>query len=239
MQTRWQKIEDLFHAVREQPRELRAAFLQNSCPDDELREEIESLLAKDAEVDRLIDRPVWEGATLLLENTPDLYFAVGETIGPYTITGLLGEGGMGQVYRALDSRLDRFVAIKISRDRFSERFQREAHAIAALNHPNVCTLYDIGPNYLVMELIEGPTLADRIKEGPVPFPHAVKLARQIAAALGAAHEIGMVHRDLKPGNIKVKPDGTVKVLDFGLAKIEKQPTASPDSLPTVHTTASE
>ena len=239
MQTRWQKIEDLFHAVRQQPRELRASFLQNSCPDDELREEIESLLAKDAEVDRPIDRPVWEGATLLLENTPDLYFTVGETIGPYTITGLLGEGGMGQVYRALDSRLDRFVAIKISRDRFSERFQREARAIAALNHPNVCTLYDIGPNYLVMELIEGPTLADRIKEGPVPFPQALKLARQIAAALGAAHEIGMVHRDLKPGNIKVKPDGTVKVLDFGLAKIEKQPTASPDSLPTVHTTASE
>src|SRR6185369_15225967 len=150
-----------------------------------------------------------------------------------------GAGGMGQVYRAHDFRLNRSVAIKVSCDRFSERFQREARAIAALNHPNVCTLYDIGPNYLVMELIEGPTLADRIKQGPLTLQEAVRLAKQIALALAAAHEIGMVHRDLKPGNIKVKADGTVKVLDFGLAKMETQPIATLDGRASFHTTASD
>ena len=125
---------------------------------------------------------------------------------------------MGEVWKARDTRLDREVAVKVSAEQFSDRFEREARAIAALNHPNICTLFDVGPNYLVMELIDGPTLADRIAEGPIPLEEALVIARQIADALEAAHEKNIVHRDLKPGNIKVRSDGSVKVLDFGLAK---------------------
>src|ERR1700687_5951143 len=142
----------------------------------------------------------------------------GTKLGPYEILAPLGAGGMGEVYRSHDPRLNRDVAIKVSSERFSERFSREAHAVAALNQPNVCHLYDVGPNYLVMELVEGPTLAERIQEGAMPLDEALPVARQIADALDAAHEKGIVHRDLKPGNVKIKPDGTVKVLDFGLAK---------------------
>jgi Tol biopolymer transport system component len=122
------------------------------------------------------------------------------------------------VWKARDPRLNRDVAIKISAQQFTDRFEREAHAIAALNHPNVCTLYDVGPNYLVMELVEGPTLAERIAQGPIPLDEALGIAKQIADALEAAHEKTIVHRDLKPANVKIKPDGSVKVLDFGLAK---------------------
>jgi len=150
--------------------------------------------------------------------------ANGDRLGPYEIAEMIGKGGMGEVYRAHDPRLKRDVAVKISSQHFSERFEREARAVAALNHPNICTLHDIGPNYLVMELVEGPTLAERIKEGPIPLPEALAIARQITAALEAAHEKGITHRDLKPGNVKIKPDGLVKVLDFGLAKIA--PTAA-------------
>ena len=144
---------------------------------------------------------------------------------------------MGEVYRAHDPRLRRDVAIKVSAERFSERFDKEARAIAALNHPNVCTLHDIGPNYLVMELLEGHTLAERIKLGAIPLDEALVIAKQIAAALEAAHEKGITHRDLKPGNIILKPDGppetAVKVLDFGLAKLGGTPTAPSEHSPTV------
>jgi len=147
----------------------------------------------------------------------------GEKLGPYEILGPIGEGGMGQVYRARDTRLGRDVAIKVSSARFTERFEREAKAIAALNHPNICQLYDVGPNYLVMELIEGPTLSEKMAEGPIPTEDATHIARQIADALEEAHSKGIVHRDLKPGNVKIKSTGpassTVKVLDFGLAKV--------------------
>src|ERR1700730_18612239 len=121
---------------------------------------------------------------------------------------------MGEVWEARDSRLDRIVAIKVSNEKFSERFEREARAVAALNHPNICTLHDVGPNYVVMEYIEGPTLA-----GPIPIAEQRPVARQIAEALEAAHEKGIIHRDLKPANIKLTADGKVKVLDFGLASI--------------------
>ena len=143
----------------------------------------------------------------------------GDKLGPYEILAPIGKGGMGEVYRAHDPRLNRDVAIKVSAERFSERFEREAKAIAALNHPNVCTLYDVGPNYLVMELVEGPTLAERISAGAIPLEESLKVARQIAEALSAAHDKGIVHRDLKPANIKFTPEGKVKVLDFGLAKL--------------------
>jgi len=154
--------------------------------------------------------------------------APGDKLGSYDIVAPIGAGGMGDVYRARDPRLNRDVAIKISQERFSDRFEREARAVAALNHPNICTLYDIGPNYLVMELIEGES-----PKGPLPLDEVLRIARQIAAALDAAHEKGIVHRDLKPANIKIKPDGTVKVLDFGLAKTPEPAAGDPESSPTM------
>ncbi len=156
----------------------------------------------------------------------------GDRVGPYEILSRIGQGGMGEVFRARDSRLNRDVAIKFSAERFSERFDQEARAIAALNHPLICHLYDVGPNYLVMELVEGPTLAEHLMSGPLVLDEALNIARQIADALEAAHEKGIVHRDLKPGNIKIRPDGTVKVLDFGLAKMGGTPSASGDESPT-------
>jgi eukaryotic-like serine/threonine-protein kinase len=150
-------------------------------------------------------------------------------LGPYEIVSILGKGGMGEVWKAHDPRLGRDVAIKVSAQQFTDRFEREARAIAKLNHKNVCTLFDVGPNYLVMELIEGPTLAERIARGPLPLEEALRIARQIADALEAAHEKGIVHRDLKPANVKIRPDGSVKVLDFGLAKSSEEAELTPDS----------
>src|SRR5665213_1605268 len=153
----------------------------------------------------------------------------GAKLGPYEIVSPIGKGGMGEVWMARDPRLGRDVAIKVSAQQFTDRFEREARAIASLNHPNICTLFDVGPNYLVMESIEGPTLAERIKQGPVPLEEALALATQIADALDAAHEKGIVHRDLKPANVKIRPDGSVKVLDFGLAKSVEPSELSADS----------
>ena len=152
----------------------------------------------------------------------------GTTLGPYSITAKIGEGGMGEVYRARDTTLDRDVAIKVLPDAFASdpdrlaRFEREAKVLASLNHPNIGAIYGLETSgdtrALVLELVEGPTLADRIKQGPIPLDEALPIAKQIAEALEAAHEAGVIHRDLKPANVKVKDDGTVKVLDFGLAK---------------------
>src|SRR5262249_29248368 len=144
---------------------------------------------------------------------------VGASLGPYRIESKLGEGGMGEVFRAVDTRLGRAVAIKTAREQFSARFEREARAISSLNHPHICTVYDVGANYLVMELVEGDTIAARLKSGPLPFATALQYARQITAALAEAHGKGLIHRDLKPGNIMIAKSG-VKVLDFGLAKLD-------------------
>ena len=153
---------------------------------------------------------------------------IGQTLGHYRVTAALGSGGMGEVYRASDSRLSRDVAIKVlpaevasDAERLA-RFRREAQVLAALNHPNVGAIYGLdeanGKPFLVLELVEGETLADRIEKGPLPVPEALEIARQIAEGLGAAHDKGIVHRDLKPANVKLTPDGQVKVLDFGLAR---------------------
>src|SRR5713226_6028902 len=144
--------------------------------------------------------------------------SIGTRLGPYEILAPLGAGGMGEVYRARDPRLGRDVAIKVSQEKFSDRFALEARTVAALNHPNICHVYDVGPNYLVMELVEGES-----PKGPLPLEEALKISRQIGDALEAAHEKGIIHRDLKPANIKIKPDGVVKVLDFGLAKVGGTP----------------
>ena len=142
---------------------------------------------------------------------------IGTQVGPYEIIALLGAGGMGEVYKARDRRLDRFVAIKIVRDQFTSRFDREARAVAALNHPNVCSLYDIGPNYLVMEFVEGDSLAGHLRDGPLDRDAVLRYGIQIAEALAAAHAKGVVLRDLKPENILITPDDRVKLMDFGLA----------------------
>src|SRR6202163_1495898 len=139
--------------------------------------------------------------------------SAGDKLGPYEVIAAIGVGGMGEVYKARDTRLDRIVAIKVSKTEFSERFEREARAIAALNHPHICQLYDVGPNYLVMEYVEGTPLA-----GPLPLDVALRHAVQIADALSAAHAKGITHRDLKPANILVTASG-IKLLDFGLARL--------------------
>ena len=173
----------------------------------------------------------------------------GTTIGHYDVTALLGEGGMGQVWQATDTQLNRQVALKILPDAFADdpdrlaRFKREAQILASLNHPNIAAIYGIeeaeGTRALVLELVEGPTLADRISKGPIPLDEALPIAKQIAEALEAAHEAGVIHRDLKPANIKVREDGTVKVLDFGLAKaLDPEPgSGAAANSPTISLTA--
>jgi Tol biopolymer transport system component len=160
----------------------------------------------------------------------------GDKLGPYEVVAPIGAGGMGEVYRARDPRMGREVAIKVSAERFNDRFEREVHAVAALNHPHICHLYDVGPHYLVMELVEGPTLAERVGAGAIPLEESLAIARQIAEALEAAHEKGIIHRDLKPANVKITPEGVVKVLDFGLAKLADPASTSqgaPDVSPTL------
>jgi Tol biopolymer transport system component/predicted Ser/Thr protein kinase len=222
----------MFHGALQRDSAERDAWLRDACHGDtELQREVGSLLANHLTD---TDSESWAAAAAaeLIEVPGSLQ--PGQSLGPYRIESFLAAGGMGEVYRATDTRLHRRVAIKVSAARFGERFEREARVIASLNHPNICQLYDVGPNFLVMELVEGATLADRIRKGPLPLEDALTIARQIAEALEAAHEKGRVHRDLKPANIKITPEGVVKVLDFGLAKAAEEPSATgnPSDLPT-------
>ncbi len=196
------QIEALYRAASAQSPGDRAVLLSGMSP--ELRREVETLLAIDEDAS-----PV----TMTMAQT----VRPGTVLGPYEIEAPLGHGGMGQVFSAIDRRLGRKVAIKLSSEHFIDRFAREAKAISSLNHPHICTLHDVGPNYLVMELVEGETLAARLKRGKLSIAQSLEYAGQIAAALAAAHAKGIIHRDLKPGNIMISPSG-VKVLDFGLAK---------------------
>ena len=223
---RWARVEELYHAALERPAADRQAFLVEACGRDEaLRSEIQSLLDHEQEADRMMEEPA---AGVM---TQPVAVVRGTRLGPYEVMDFIGAGGMGEVYRARDTRLGREVAVKVLPAEFASeptlraRFEREARAVSALNHPNICTLHDVGDAsglpYLVMELVEGPTLAECLKEGPQPISEALKLAHQIAEGLQAAHERGILHRDLKPHNIKVTPEGRVKLLDFGLAKMLK------------------
>lgn len=213
---RLNKIEELYHAARAKSGHERATLLSQTDP--ELRREVESLLAQPDSF-RFLDGAALEDASGLCDDPRDSTVVVmssDDRLGPYRIEGKLGEGGMGEVFRAVDTRLGRAVAIKTTREHFSARVEKEARAIAALNHPHICTLHDIGPNYLVMELVEGKTLAVLLKRGSLPSKTALLYASQIVSALVEAHAKGIIHRDLKPGNIMIAKSG-VKVLDFGLA----------------------
>jgi len=229
----WARIEEIFHAALELPPHKRAAFLEQACSGDtQLLREVQQLLGQDAKSTAHIDTPAVEQAAFL--QTREL--PAGAQLGPYRITGPIGAGGMGAVYRAHDTRLGRTVAIKLIRDSAAlssparQRFEREARAIAALNHPHICAVYDVGSesgaDYLVMEYVEGETLAAPLKRGPLALTEAIKIACQVADALGAAHAKGIVHRDLKPENIMLT-EGAVKVLDFGLAKSSGAVAQSP------------
>jgi tRNA A-37 threonylcarbamoyl transferase component Bud32/tetratricopeptide (TPR) repeat protein len=266
---RWGQMEELYHAARALPPSQRAALLERADP--ELRATVASLLAQE-EDGPFLDRPAWEGRESLLKqdgplqaetrieqeigqggmNTAEMsrmgrpastHLRPGVRLGPYQLEALLGEGGMGQVFRARDTRLGRQVAIKViraeqaQRPDFRVRFQREARATAALNHPHICTLYDVGEqegtSYLVMEYVEGQTLAARLRESPLPLDQLLRRAAEVSQALAAAHERGIIHRDLKPANLMLTPAG-VKVLDFGLAKFTG-PEASATDATLAHT----
>jgi serine/threonine-protein kinase len=256
---RWPRVKALFQAAVERPAEERAAFLAAATgADTALRREVEAMLAADASDASFLDRlPVASPSVVAdplaerraaIDPLPHTVLAAGLRVGPYEVVAPLGAGGMGEVYRARDTKLHRDVALKVLPERFAldpdraARFTREAHLLASLNHPNIAAIYGLEESTpstssgqaaitaLVLELVEGPTLADRIARGlgrrsstseggPLPVREALPIARQIAEALDAAHGKGIIHRDLKPANIKIAPDGAVKVLDFGLAKV--------------------
>jgi non-specific serine/threonine protein kinase len=228
----WQRIEQLYHSALERETAERQRFLIEACQGDaDLFREVESLLDQSGTTEALVDRKAWAAVHDLASAQTTL--KPHEMLGPYEIVALLGTGGMGEVYSAVDTRLGRKVAIKICQERFSGRSEREARAISALNHPNICTLHDVGPNYLVTELVEGETLRVWLKGAPV-LERCLDVARQVLDALGAAHRAGIIHRDLKPTNIMVRFDGYVKVLDFGLAKrmMPDVPAFQPDATST-------
>ncbi len=207
---RWRQLEGLYDAVKDLSPQARSARLEDADPD--LRSAVEAVFAQEGSA---LEHPAWEGYASLVQ--PVTVFSAGMLLGPYQIERKIGEGGMGEVYRATDTRLARAVAIKTCHQEFDGRFQREARAIASLNHRHICSLYDVGPNYLVMELLEGETLAEKLKRGPIPIEQTLLRGGEIADALAAAHAKGVVHRDMKPANIMLTKAG-VKVLDFGLAK---------------------
>ena len=220
---RWQEIKKVLAGALERTPEQRSAYLDEACTEPELRREVESLIVAQEKADSdFMERPPM-GSNEALKS--------GSKLGPYEIAGPLGAGGMGEVYRARDTRLNRTVAIKVLRDHLAdrvgvrERFEREARTIASLNHPHICTLHDVGredgTDYLVMEYVEGETLAARLRKGPLPLEQVLQYAIEIADALDKAHRKGITHRDLKPGNIMLTKSGT-KLLDFGLAKLQQE-----------------
>jgi Tol biopolymer transport system component len=229
---RWQRIEALYHEMLDRPEDERGAALDRACAEDRaLQAEVELLLAQEASAAGFLDTPALNVAAGLVTQPRSLM--IGRRLGIFEIQGLLGAGGMGEVYRARDTRLGREVAIKILPRAFRNdpgrvaRFQREARVLASLNHPHIGAIYGLedadGVSALVMELVDGDDLSQRIGAAQIPLHEALTIARQITEALEAAHAQGIVHRDLKPANIKIRRDGTVKVLDFGLAKLAPPP----------------
>ncbi len=231
---RWRHVEELYHSALERDTGQRPGFLLAACGTDaELRKEVESLLQAGERSDSLLQQPAWhqpEIASLLKSNSLPTWPPATE-VGPYVVEARVGAGGMGEIYRAKDKRLNRSVALKVlpfrlgSSENSLERFEREAKAISALNHPNICTIYDVGEHnhqpFMVMELLEGETLQQRLQHKRLDSKELLSVAVQIADGLDAAHRKGIIHRDIKPANIFITESGQAKILDFGLAKLRE------------------
>ncbi|MEP6707398.1 MAG: alpha/beta fold hydrolase [Pyrinomonadaceae bacterium] len=241
----WQRIKVLLESALERKPDERSAFLNQACAgDSSLRNEVESLIASHEQASRFIEEPAYGvmAGSLADDQTDSL---AGQSFGPYQINARIGTGGMGEVYLAQDSRLGRKVALKMLPDFFTRddervrRFQQEARAASALNHPNIITIYEIGEidsrHFIATEFIEGETLLRRMTNSPMKIVEVLDVATQVARALSAAHQAGIAHRDIKPGNIMLRPDGVVKVLDFGLAKLTEQKGDDLEAATLVHT----
>src|SRR6266705_1271362 len=237
---RFQTIEEIYRAAVDQEPDRTSAFLDAACEGDEpLRRKVEALLASRQRAASFIETSAVGLAAKIIQNgQADLL--VGQTFGHYKISKRIGSGGMGDVYLATDMTAGRKAALKLLPTRFTgdaerlKRFQQEAHAVVGLNHPNILTIYEIGEDhsihYIASELIEGETLRQRLTRGRMQLSEAIDVAIQVASALAAAHDTGIVHRDIKPENIMLRPDGYVKVLDFGIAKLAEQEV--PVTIPT-------
>jgi serine/threonine protein kinase len=223
---KWHEIERLYHAARDLKPEARREYLVDACSgDDSLRDEVESLLAHDQHAASFLE----DEETGSVAGSAEPSVPAGEAIGPYVQLEFVAKGGMGEVFKARDKRLDRTVALKFLPTSYAKdtgslaRFQREARAASALNHPRICTIHDIGDfhgrPFFVMEFLEGQTLRAYLAAKKVPIPELLDIAVQVCDALAAAHEKGIVHRDMKPANIFIQSNGQAKILDFGLAKL--------------------
>ena len=220
--TDWMRVKAIFDAAVALEPDGRPACLSGMCgSDDVLRQQVEALLASHEQAGTFLERP----AAALISSSPDEL--IGRTVDTYRIVSRLGAGGMGEVYKAHDSKLDRDVALKllprdVDADRL-RRFHAEARTVSSLNHPHILVIHDFGDldgrPFIITELVEGDTLRQRLERGPLPLGETVAIATQIASALVSAHARAIVHRDIKPENVMVRPDGYVKVLDFGLAKL--------------------
>ena len=231
---RWQQVKDIFNSAITYRPDERSLFISRACSgDEELRSEVESLIASHEESGSFIDKPAFEAAAGLLANEK-AELKSGQTVASYEVISFLSRGGMGEVYLAEDKRLGRKVALKLLPASFTtdqdrlRRFEQEARAASALNHPNIITIYEIreaaGSHVIATEFVEGETLRHRLSRAPLTLSEALNVAMQVADALSAAHKAGIIHRDIKPENIMLRPDGYVKVLDFGLAKLSEQAT---------------
>src|SRR5438874_9098871 len=237
---RFNTVEEIFHAALEQEPDQISAFLHTACEGDAvLRREVEALLASDRRAGRFIEKSAVGLATKVIQNQ-QAESLIGQMIGHYKISEVIGTGGMGEVYLATDIVAGRKAALKLLPAGFTgdaerlKRFRQEARAVVGLNHPNILTVYEIGEDhsihYIASELIEGDTLRERLTRGQIQLSEAVDIAIQVASALAAAHQAGIVHRDIKPENIMLRPDGYVKVLDFGIAKLAESAFADPSSV---------
>jgi len=235
---RWQQVKEIFNSALQHEPAQRSVFLSNACGGDELlRREVESLISSHEKDGSFIDSPAYEAAAAMLETERQL--KAGHMIGHYEILSTLGKGGMGEVYLARDTRLDRKVALKflppdlIKDDERVRRFAQEARAASSLNHPNILTIYEIGSGggrqFIAAEYVEGETLRQRMIHSRLSVLEALDIAIQVASALVAAHQANIVHRDIKPENIMMRHDGYVKVVDFGLAKLTEAPIVSADT----------